>query len=107
MAHLGYLYTARLVVLGIWHISWGGLARCIGAGGAGSARFSFGDPLQEGPCGMGMESDPPEGWIRRSTALGVCAVQASSLAGTGSLWDFGLGMGEGDGVGERLCSPPS
>ena len=34
-------------------------------------------------------------------------MQASSLAGTGSLWDFGWGMGEGDGAGERLCSPPS
>ena len=37
-------------------------------------------------------------------------VQASSLAGTGSLWDFGWGMGEGDegdGAGECLCSSPS
>ena len=33
--------------------------------------------------------------------------RASSLEGTGSLWDFGWGMGEGDGSGERLCSPPS
>ena len=49
-----------------------------------------------------------EGWIRRSTAMGVCTVQASSLAGTGSLWDFGWGMGEGDGAGEHqaeLCRP--
>ena len=72
---LGYLHTARLVVLGIWRISWGRSARCTGAGGVGSARFSFGDPLQEGPCGTGRESDPPEGWIHRSTALGVCALQ--------------------------------
>ena len=79
-----------------------------GAGGAGSARFSFGEPLWEGPCSTGRESDPPpEGGIRRSTALGICVVQASSLAGTGSLWDFGWGMGEGDGAGELLCSPPS
>ena len=92
MAHLGYLHIARLVVLGIWHISWGGSARCTGPGwGAGSARFSFGDLLQEGPCGTRRESDPPEGWICRSTALGVHGVQASSLAGTGSLWDFGWG----------------
>ena len=28
------------------------------AGGAGLARFSLGDPLQEGPCGSGRESDP-------------------------------------------------
>ena len=53
MAHLGYLHTAKLVVLGIWSISWGRLARCTGVGGAGSARFSFGDPLQEGPVAAG------------------------------------------------------
>ena len=75
---------------------------------AGLARFSLGDPLPEGLCGTGRESDLlPEGWLRRSTALGVCAEQASSLAGTGSLWDFGWGMGEGDGAGERLCSLPN
>ena len=43
----------------------------------------------------------------QSTALGVCVVQASSLAGTGSLWDFGWGLGGGDGAGERLCFPPN
>ena len=107
MLHLGYLHTARLVVLGIWRFSWGGSARCTGVAAAGSAHFSFGDLLREGPCGTRRESDPPEGWIRRSTALGVCVVQASSLEGTGSLWDFGWGMGEGDGTGEHLCSPPS
>ena len=37
--------------------------------------------------------------------LGVCLERASSLAGTGSLWDFGWGMGEGDVAGKRLCSP--
>ena len=65
----------------------------MGVGGAGSARFSFGDPLEEGPCGTRRESDPLVGWIqrRRSTTLGVCAVQASSLTGAGSLWDFGWG----------------
>ena len=95
-------------MLGIWRISWGGSARCTGAGGAGSAHFSFSDPLWEGPCGSGRESDPPpEVWICRSPALGVCTVPASSLAGTGSLWDFGWGMGKGDGAGEGLCSPPS
>ena len=53
VARLGYLHTARLVVLGIWCISWSGLARCTGAGVAGSARLSFGDLLREGPCGTG------------------------------------------------------
>ena len=91
---LGYWHTARLVVLGIWHISWGGSARYTGVGGVGLAHLSFGDPLRQGPCGTGRGSDPLlEGWIHRSTALGVCAVQASSLAGTGSLWDFGWGWG--------------
>ena len=107
VAHLGYLHTAGCLVLGIWSISWGGSARCMRVGGAGSTRFSFSDPLSEGPCGTGRWSDPPpEGWIRRSTALGVCVVQASSLTGTGSLWDFGWGMGERDGTGECLCSLP-
>ena len=40
-------------MLGVWRISWGGSARCTGAGGAGSACFSFGDPFQVGPCGTG------------------------------------------------------
>ena len=105
LAHLGYLHTARLVVLGIWRISCGGSARCTGAGGAGSAHFSFRDLLREGPCSTWRESDlPPEGWILRSTMLGVCTMQESSLTGTGSLWDFGWGMGNGDGAGEHLCS---
>ena len=105
---MGYFHIARLVVLGIWHISWGGSARRTGAGRACSARFSFGDLPPEGPCGTGSESDPPlEGWICRSTVLGVCTVQASSLTGTSSLWDFGWGMGEGDGAGECVCFPPS
>ena len=74
-------------------------------GGAGSARFSFRDLLREGPCGTRRESGPLEGWIPRNTALDVWEVQASSLTGTGSIWDFGCGMGEGDGAGEHLCSP--
>ena len=53
MARLGYFHTARLVVLGMWCISWGGSARCTRLGGAGSARFSFGYPLQEGPVAPG------------------------------------------------------
>ena len=92
---------------GIWHISWGGSARCTGAGGADSAHFTFSGLLREGPCAMEREADPLEQWIHRITALGVCTVQASSLMGTGSLWDFSWGMGEGDGAGEHLCFPPS
>ena len=104
---LGYGHTARLVVLGIWHISWGGSARCTGVGGVGSALFSFSDLLWEGPCGTGRELDPLlEGWICRSTRW-VLRGASKFPAGTGSLWDFDCGMGEGDGADERLCSPPS
>ena len=46
----------------------------------------------------------PGGIFCRSTKLGVCVVEASSVTGTGSLWDFGWGMGEGDGAAQPLCS---
>ena len=98
---------------GIWRVIQGGSARCTGAGGAGSAGFAFcGGLLREGPCGTGREADLLEGWIHRSTALGVCGVQTSSVRGTGSLWDFGPGVGEGDGTSSafvprqaELCCP--
>ena len=45
--------------------------------------------------------------VPQKHSIGCCAVQRSSLAGTGSLCDFGWGMGKGDGTGECLCSPPS
>ena len=90
---------------GIWHISQGRFARCTGAGGAGLARFAPGGPLWEGPRSTGKEVGPSEGWIHRSTALGVCTVQASLVMGTGSLWDFGWGMGEGNGAYQPLYSP--
>ena len=69
--------------------------------------FAFGGPLWEGPCRTRREADLLERWIHKSTALGVCAVQASSVTGTGSLWDFGWGMGEAAGTGQCLCSPLS
>ena len=58
---------------------------------AGSAGFALGGPLREEPCSSRREANPSEGWIHRSTALGVCMVQASSVMGTGSLWNFGWG----------------
>ena len=64
----------------------GGSARCTGAGGADLVHFAIGGPLWEGPCSTGREADQSEGWIHRSTALGVCAVQASLVTGTASLW---------------------
>ena len=92
---------------GIWHISQGGSAWCTAVGGAGLACFAAGGPLREGPCSTRREADPSEGWIHRSTAFGVCTVQASLVTGTGSLWNFGWGMGEGYGACQSLCSPPS
>ena len=83
---------------GIWSISQGGSSRCTGVGGADSARFAFGGPLQEGPCSTSREADLSEGWIHRSTVLGICAVQASSVN-----W-FPLGFRLGDGRG-RWCWP--
>ena len=71
-------------------------------GGRGRLSSLAVDPLWEGPCSTGREADPSEGWIHRSTVLGVCEVQASSVRGTGSLWDFGWGMGEGDGAGQHF-----
>ena len=75
---VGWPIWATCTLPGLW--CWGsgvlaGVDGCTGVGGAGSACFSFGDPLQEGPCGTRRESDPPEGWIHRSTALGVCEEQ--------------------------------
>ena len=89
---------------GVWRISWGGSARCTGVGGAGSARFAFGGLWQEGPCGTRREEDPLEGWIHRSTVLGVCRVQAISVMGTGSIWNSGWGIGKGDGTCQCPCS---
>ena len=79
-------------------ISSGGSATCTGLGGAGLASFALSGLLWEGPCSTGREADLLEGSIHRSTALGGCTVQASSVTGTGSLWNFGWGMGEGNGA---------
>ena len=93
---------------GIWCISRGGSSRCTGVGGAGLTHLAIGGPLWEGTCSTGREAgDPWEGWIHRSTALGVCTVHSSLVTETGSLWGFGWGVGEGDGTGQRLCSPLS
>ena len=80
--------------------------RCTGARETGLAHFAAGGPLREGPCSTGREADPLEGWIHRSTALAVCVVQTNLVMGTGSLWDYSWGMGEGDGAGQHLASLP-
>ena len=60
-------------------------------GGVGLACFAAGGPLQWGLWSTRREADPSEGWIHRSTALGVCTVQASLVTRTGSPWDFAGG----------------
>ena len=95
MAHLGYLPTSNLVVLGIWRISWGGSARCTGVGGAGSARLSFGDLLQEGPCGTGGVR-PATGRMDPQKHNVGCLLVASKFPGRN--W-FPLGFWLGDGLG--------
>ena len=67
---------------GIWRISQSGSGKCTAAGGAGSDRFAIGGPLREGPCSTRREAHLSEGWIHRSTVLGVCVVQASLMMGT-------------------------
>ena len=75
-------------------------------GGAGLARFAVGGPLHEGLCSSGREADLSEGWIHRSTALGVCLLGASKFSDGNSFpWNFGWGMGEEDGTCQCLCSP--
>ena len=87
------------------HISQGGSSSCTGAVGACLASFALSGPLQEGSCSTRREADPLQGWIHRSTALGICSVQASLVMETGSLWNFGWGIGEGNGTCQFLCSP--
>ena len=76
-----------------------------GVRGTGLTSFAFIGPLLVGPCSTGREAGPSEGWIHRSTTLGVCAVEAILVMETGSLWDFDWGMGEGDAAGLQtdLC----
>ena len=72
---LGYLHTARLVVVPMGSGILAGVDPQGAQGREGhSARFAFGGLLREGPCGTGMEADLWEGWIHRSTALGVWEV---------------------------------
>ena len=102
---LAHCQSCALMGSGQGRISSGGSATCTGLGGAGLASFALSGLLWEGPCSTGREADQSEGWIHRSTALGVCAVQASSVTGTGSLLNFGWGMGERDGACQCLCFP--
>ena len=85
---------------GIWCIKQGGSARCTVARGAASTRFDFAG----GALRYWEEGRPVRGMDPQKHSLGVCVVQASSVMGTGSLWDFGWGMGKGDGASQHLCS---
>ena len=97
---LGYFHTSRLVVLLQWDLAYlPGWIHKVQKGQRGrlSSLCHWQSPAG-GPCITGREVGPSEGWIHRSTVLGVCAMQALSVTGTGSLWDFGLGMGHGNGA---------
>ena len=50
---------------------------------------------------------PIEGMDPQKHSVGHLLGQASSVTVTGSLWNFGWGMGEGDGAGQCLCSLPN
>ena len=86
-------------------VSRGVSEMCTGARGAGLAHFAIGGPLREGPCSTRREADLSEGWIHTSPVVGICEVEASPVRETGSLWNFGWGMGEGNGTCQCLCSP--
>ena len=112
---VGWPIWATCTLPGLW--CWGsgvlvGGDRQGAQGWEGKALLAF--PLEicfgRGPAALGGSQIRLR--IRRSTTLGVCAVQVSSLARTGSFWDFGWGMGEGDGAGgafvprqAELCPP--
>ena len=92
---VGYLHTARLVVLLQWDLAKGVLTGMDPQGAQGGwGRLSL-LCHGEGPCSTGREAGPLERWLHRSTELSVWAVQASSVKGNGSLWNFGLGDGRG------------
>ena len=61
-------------------------------------------PCRRGPAAPGGRQTC---WRDGSTeaALGICTVQASLVTGAGSLWNFGRGMGEGNGAPQHVCSP--
>ena len=50
---------------------------------------------------------PVGGMDPQKHSIGCLHGASKFVMGTGSLWDFGWGMGEGDGTGERLSSLPS
>ena len=103
---------ATCTLPGLW--CWGsgvldGVDRQGAWGREGQAQLAF--PLE---IRFGRGPGTPEGSQTRqrdvsaeAQHLGVCMVQAISLAGTGFLWDLGWGMGEEDGDGQRLCSLPN
>ena len=96
----------RCCLYGIWCISQGGSARCTREGRAGSAQFAVGGSLREGPCSTRREEcRPVQEMDLQKHSIG-CLCSASKFGdATGSLWEFGSGMAEGDGAGERPCSP--
>ena len=100
--------VATCTLPGLWCwgcgiLAGGGWARCTGAGGAGSARFSLGDLLWEGPCGTGSQTRWRDGSAEAQLWVFVRCVPVPWQ----KLVPFGWWIGEGDGAGKHLCSPPS
>ena len=56
------------------------------------------------PCGRGPAAQEG-GMDPQKHSVGCLRGAIKFVRRTGSLWDFGWGMGEGDGAGRHLCSP--
>ena len=50
---------------------------------------------------------PVRGMYPQKHSVGYLHGASKFPNGTGSLWDFGYGVGEGDSTCKHLCSPPS
>ena len=107
MARLGYLHTARLVVLGSGVLA--GVDRQGAQGREGQAQLAFPSVVhfRRGPAALG--GSQTRRW-RDGSAEAQCWVFVVAIKFPDRNWfllDFGWGMGEGDGAGEGLCSPPN
>ena len=102
MAHLGFLHTARLVVLGIWRIIWDGSAKCTGAGGVAQLTFPLEIRFGRGPVAPGgSQTCQTDGSAEAQRWVFAQCKQVPWQ----ELVPFGILLG--DGTSERLCSLPS
>ena len=106
---LGYLHTARLVVLLLWDLAYyPGWIRKVHRGRKGGHSSlclqwsALGGVLWHREGGR-----PIGGMDPQKHSVGCLPSASKCVTGTGSLWDFDWGMGEGDGASQRLCFSPS